>query len=194
VEKAVRVEGSSKRINLFAHTLATAGQAPKAVFMLQDWLEKNPEDGASWTTLGMMLQQMGRQEAALEAYESARKYVGGNPVVLNNMAWLYLERDLERAAEYAKKAYDIAPERAEIVDTYGWVMFKQGAHRQALNILQQAGVIAPRKPEMGLHVAEALLRQGRDSEARPLLERILEEHQHTRYAAPARDLLKRLRN
>jgi putative PEP-CTERM system TPR-repeat lipoprotein len=194
VEKAVRVEGNSQRINLFAHTLATAGQAPKAVFMLRDWLEQNPEDGPSWTTLGMMLQQMGRQDEALEAYESALKFADGNPVVLNNMAWLYLDRDLERAAGYAKKAYDIAPERAEIVDTYGWVMFKQGKQREALNILQQALVIAPRNAEIGLHVAEALLRQGREAEARPLLERILAENPHTQYELPARELLKRLGN
>jgi len=194
VEKAVRVEGSSKRINLFAHTLAAAGKSPKAVFLLQEWLENNPEDGASWTTLGMMLQQMGRADEALQAYESALKYAGGNPVVLNNVAWLYMDRDMERAAKYAKEAYDIAPERAEIVDTYGWILFKQGKQREALNILQQALVIAPRNAEIGLHVAEALHRQGRDAEARPLLERIVEEHQHTQWSAPARELLKRLGN
>lgn len=195
VEKAVRAEGSSKRINLFAHTLAASGNTPKAVFMLQEWLDGNPKDGVSWTTLGMMQQQMGQKTQALGAYEKALELTGGNPVVLNNMAWLELEGgNADRAEELAKQAYEIAPERAEIVDTYGWVLFQRGKHSEALNVLQQALVIAPRNAEIGLHVADALHHLGRDDEAKPLLDRILEEHRHTRFAAPARELLKKLKS
>lgn len=192
VEKAVRAEGNSQRINLFAHTLAASGNTPKAAFMLEDWLEKNPQDGVSWTTLGMMLQQMGRVDEAVKAYETSMRFTGGNPVVMNNMAWLFMDSDLEQAESYAKQAYEIAPERAEIVDTYGWVVYRQGNHQKALGLLQQALVIAPKNPEIGLHVAQALHSLGRDREARPLLERIVEEHPHTEFSAPARDLLKRL--
>jgi len=193
VEKAVRAEGSSKRVNLFAHTLAASGNTPKAVYMLEEWLSKNKDDGVSWTTLGMMLQQMGRNQPALDAYESALKLTGGNPVVLNNMAWLAMDSNPKRALELAKQAYEIAPERAEIADTYGWVLFQSGKQRDGLNVLQQALVVAPRNPEIGLHVAEALHRLGRDSEAKPLLDRIITEHQHTRFSAPAQKLLKQLK-
>lgn len=192
VEKAVRAEGNSQRINLFAHTLAASGNTPKAVFMLREWLEKNPEDGVSWTTLGMMLQQMGRVDDAVKAYETSLRFTGGNPVVMNNMAWLFMESDIEQAEKYAKQAYEIAPERAEIVDTYGWVVYRQGNHQKALGLLQQALVIAPKNPEIGLHVAQALHSLGRDREARPLVERIVEEHPHTEYSAPARALLRKL--
>lgn len=192
VEKAVRVEGNSKRINLFAHILASSGKTPKAVTMLGEWLDKNPNDGVSWTTMGMMQQQIGRVDEAITAYEKAIKLGGDNPVVLNNMAWLYLDRDDKRATELAKQAYEIAPERAEIVDTYGWVLFKQGKHKDALNVLQQALVLAPHNGEIGLHVAEALHTLGRNDEAKPLVERILEENPNTAFAAPARKLLKKL--
>jgi len=192
VEKAVRAEGNSKRINLFAHTLAASGNTPKAVYMLEEWLENNQADGVSWTTLGMMYQQMGQDEKALSAYDQSIKLSGGNPVVLNNMAWLYMDENPQRAAELARQAYDIAPERAEIVDTYGWVLFKQGKHKEALNILQQALVLSPRNPEIALHVADALHHLGRNNEAKPLLERILQDHPHTAFAAPARELLKKV--
>ena len=192
VEKAVRAEGSSQRINLFAHTLAASGDTPKAVYMLEDWLEKNQDDGVSWSTLGMMYQQMGNNDKALPAYEKAVDLTGGNPVVLNNMAWLYLDSDIRKAADLSRQAYEIAPERAEIVDTYGWVLFKQGKHKEALNVLQQALVIAPRNPEIGLHVAQALHQLGRNKEAKPLLERIVNDHPHTPFSKPARDLLKKL--
>lgn len=193
IEKAVRAEGNSKRINLFAHTLSAAGRIPKAVYMLKDWLKENPKDAASWTTLGMMHQAMGDPDAALQAYETANKTgEEGNPVILNNIAWLYLDKGDPRAMDFARKAYDIAPERAEILDTYGWIMFKNGQQQQGLNHLQQAMVMAPKNPDIGMHVAEALHGVGRDAEARPIVESIIANHRHTKYEEPAKELLKRL--
>lgn len=193
VEQAVRAEGSSKRVNLFAHTLASTGNSPKAVFMLKDWLRDNPDDGVSWTTLGMLHQQMGKIPDALAAYERAIEYSGGNPVVLNNMAWLYLESNGKRALDLARQAYEIAPERAEIADTFGWVQFREGKQQEGLAMLQQALLIAPKNPEITLHVAEALHRMGRDNEARPLVERVINDHALTQWEHPAKELRDQLR-
>lgn len=192
IEKAVRVDGTTKRVNLFAHILSASGNAPKAVYMLEEWLEENPDDVTSLTTIGMLHQQMGKFEPALAAYEKIIDLGSENPVVLNNMAWLYLEKNQERALRLSQQAYEIAPERAEIVDTHGWVLFKLGRYKDALNILQQALVLAPQNPEISLHVAQALHHQGRDAEARPLLERVVNDHALTPHAAPARRLLKKL--
>ena len=140
----------------------------------------------------MLQQQLGRDVDALAAYEKALAAAQSSPVILNNMAWLYLERDGKRALELASRAYELAPSRAEIVDTYGWVLFRQGQRDDGLAALQQALVIAPRNAEIGLHVAEALHAMDRDAEARPLLERILREHPSSDFADAARELLGRL--
>ena len=161
--------------------------------ILQEWLEKNPDDGAAWANLGMLRQQAGQEDAALQAYEQVLQHGEASAVILNNMAWLYLERDGARAVELATKAYELAPSRAEIVDTYGWVLFKQGRAREGLAALQQASIIAPRNAEISLHVAEALHSLDRDSEARPMLERILREHPNSEFEESARQLLDQLR-
>jgi cytochrome c-type biogenesis protein CcmH/NrfG len=93
----------------------------------------------------------------------------------------------------ATKAYELAPSRAEIIDTYGWVLFRTGRERDGLAALQQALVIAPRNPEIALHVAEALHQMQRDSEARPMLERVVRDHPNTEFAESAKRLLGRLR-
>ena len=192
-EAALRIESNSRRVNAFAGQLAADGQTPRAATVLQEWLKNAEEDGQSWANLGMMQQQMGRDTEALAAYEQSLKHADPNPVILNNMAWLYLERDGRRAVELATQAYELSPSRAEIVDTYGWVLFRQGRKSEGLAALQQALIIAPRNAEIALHTAEALHGMDRDSEARPMLERIIREQPNSAFAVSAQQLLARLR-
>jgi tetratricopeptide (TPR) repeat protein len=192
-EAALRIDRSSRRVNALASALASAGQPQQGITMLQDWLEQNAEDGAGWANLGMLNQQSGQAEEAVQAYERSLNYTDPNPVILNNLAWLYLDRNPERALELATQAYELAPSRAEIVDTYGWVLFQQGRKSDGLAALQQALIIAPRNAEIGLHVAQALHAMDRDGEARPILERIARENPGSAVAESARDLLDRLR-
>lgn len=188
----LQVDRNSARVRKYAAALAAAGQAQKGVGVLQEWLGENPQDGNSWALLGMMRQQAGQEEEALQAYEKSLEHTEGNPVILNNMAWLYLGRDGKRATELATQAYELAPSRAEIVDTYGWVLYQQGRKRDGLAALQQALIIAPRNSEIALHVAEALHGLNRDSEARPILERIIREHPNSEFEASARQLQQKL--
>ena len=192
-EAALQIENTDVRINALASMLAASGQGELAIKRLEDWLKDHPDKGLVWANLGMLRQQLGRDEAALSAYEKALPVMTGNPVILNNMAWLYLDRDPERALELASQAYQLAPARAEILDTYGWVMFRQGRRNAGLAALQQALVIAPRNAEIALHVAEALHALERDAEARSVLERVVRDNPGTQYAVAARELLDKLR-
>lgn len=193
IERAVQVEGTSKRVNLLAHTLAATGKPQRAVGILQDWLAQYPDDGNSWSTLGMLQQQLGDYGKALEAYQTALSYSPGNPVLLNNIAWLYHAEGDQRALDLAKQAYEIAPERAEIADTYGWLLYQSGQQERGLQVLQQALVVAPTNPEIALHVAEALHALDRDNEARPLLLRVMRDYPDSDWHGQAEALLADLR-
>lgn len=191
-ERALEIDRSSARVNRFARALAASGETERALGLLSDWVAEHAEDGGAWSNLGMINQQTGNDEQALAAYEKAIGFVEPSPVILNNMAWLYLERDGERAIELATRAYELAPTRAEIVDTYGWVLYRNGRESEGLSALQQALIIAPRNAEIALHVAEALHGMNRGAEARPILNRVVREHANTAYADSARELLGRL--
>jgi putative PEP-CTERM system TPR-repeat lipoprotein len=193
IEAGFRIEPSSPRANSLARALAGAGQGEQAVQVLRDWLDQQPEDGGAWANLGLIEQQAGRETEALAAYEKSLALSEPSAVLLNNMAWLYLERDGERALELATRAYELAPARAEIIDTYGWVLFHQGRRSDGLAALQQALIIAPRNAEIALHVAEALHELERDAEARPLLQRVVRDFPNTDFERSARALLGRLR-
>lgn len=190
-EAGLRLDASSRRVNRLARAYAAAGANDRAVALLDDWLSREQTDGAAWANLGMIQQQLGDADAALQAYEQAIQDAEPSPVILNNMAWLYLGRDDERALELATRAYESAPSRAEIIDTYGWVLFQLGRQEKGLSALQQALIIAPRNAEIALHVAEALIAMQRGDEAGPMLERVIRDNPGSPFAESARALLGR---
>lgn len=191
-EAALALDRSSRRVNRLAGALAASGAADRAVSLLDSWLVDQPEDGVAWSNLGMIQQQQNRVDQALAAYEQAVVHAEPNAVILNNMAWLYLDRNGARALELATQAYELAPSRAEIVDTYGWVLFQQGRQAEGLSALQQALIIAPRNAEIALHVGEALIAMQRSDEARPMLERVVRDNPGSPFAEDARALLDQL--
>jgi putative PEP-CTERM system TPR-repeat lipoprotein len=190
-EAALRLDSSSRRVNRLARAYAAADANDRAVALLDDWLSREQTDGAAWTNLGMIHQQLGDADAALKAYEQAIRHAEPSPEILNNMAWLYLGRDDERALKLATRAYEAAPSRAEIIDTYGWVLFQLGRQDEGLAALQQALIIAPRNAEIALHVAEALIAMQRGDEARPMLERVIRNNPGSSFAESAHALLDR---
>lgn len=191
-EAAVKVDGTASRTNVFAFTLAANGQADRAIEVLQTWLKSHPEDVVTRGNLGLIQHKAGDLKHAVESFESAVAGGSKSAAVMNNLAWLYHERGDRRAVDMARRAYEVAPERAEIVDTYGWLLYNAGEEKDGLRLLQQALILAPRHPEVAMHVAEALHRSGRDQEAIPLLERLIKENKDPKWQARARDLRAKL--
>lgn len=59
----------------------------------------------------------------------------------NSYAWGLadqLERDLDKAQEYAQRATDLAPKNPAYVDTLAWVYYKKGRYQEALDLQQFA--------------------------------------------------------
>jgi Flp pilus assembly protein TadD len=187
--EALRIEPTARRMNAQAQLLVADGRPKDAAAALQAWVQQHPEDGANLVTLALILQQNGEARPAVAAYEQALAKAPENASLLNNLAVLYQELGDPRAAATAKRAYDLAPERPEIVDTYGWILVEQGRVQEGLVLLQQAFVTSPQHPEIAYHVAVALSKAKRAGEAKPILERIAREHPGTPFAEKARAML-----
>jgi Tfp pilus assembly protein PilF len=74
-----------------------------------------------------------------------------NVSVLNNLAYLLAvnDRQLSRALTYGKNALDLQPDSPSLMDTYGFVLYKTGQHKQALIYLSAA---AQRYQQSSQHV------------------------------------------
>ena len=63
-------------------------------------------DAVARVTLASDQHQSGSKETAIHAYEKVLETQPGSVLALNNLAWLYYERDDPRALDLAKRAYE----------------------------------------------------------------------------------------
>jgi tetratricopeptide (TPR) repeat protein len=74
---------------------------------------------------------------------------------------------LSEALALITRALEIAPKDPFILDSMGWVKFRMGQFKEAVDYLQRAYAIRP-EAEISAHLGEALWKLGRQSEARTI--------------------------
>lgn len=75
----------------------------------------------------------------------------------------------QEAQQYLVKALELRPDEAVIIDSYGWLLFKQGNFDLALDYLRKA-YAKQSESEIAAHIAEVLWSMGRMKEARDFIE------------------------
>ncbi|MFT5561796.1 MAG: Tfp pilus assembly protein PilF [Litorivivens sp.] len=95
-----------------------------------------------------------RQEAQAD-YRLVLETDPENVAAQNNLAWAYGEAEPEKALVAGKRAYELAGDNAQILDTYGWFLFKNGRGSEGLVILKQATEMAPDDLEIRAHYEAA---------------------------------------
>ncbi len=136
-----------------------AGDKEKAGQFLQEWNEKLPQSPRVPLLMAVTAQSNNDAEQAIGWYEKTVERNPTMPAALNNLAWMYYERKDPRALEYAKKAYEVAPEVAAVADTYGWILVESGNLQQGIELLTKASELDPENQEILNHLKEAKGRQ-----------------------------------
>ena len=87
----------------------------------------------------------------------------------NALGYTFADRDirLDEARTLIQKALDLAPEDPHILDSMGWVLFRQKDYPRALEYLRKAYGLRP-EVEIAAHLGEVLWAMGRTDEARTL--------------------------
>lgn len=140
---------------------------------LEGWLQRRPDDEQMRRILATAYLEAGEYPSAIAHYDKLRETDGDNPVILNNLAWLYQQVDDERAVVLAARAYELLPDAAAVKDTYGWVLIERGDLDRGAALLEEANALAPDEPEIQYHLALARAKQGRAAEACALLQTVL---------------------
>ena len=167
------------------------GQAARALDELRRWVERK-DDRTARHVLATGYISTGDHDSAIAESEKLLKTDPRNPVVLNNLAWLYQQKGDDRATSYAEQALNNAPKSPAILDTLGWILVENGEMPRALELLRKANTLAPEMGDIQYHMAVALHKSGRVGEARRELERLLESDRGFSMQDEARNLLKQL--
>jgi tetratricopeptide (TPR) repeat protein len=118
---------------------------------------------------------------AIEEYESILQKEPTNIPVLNNLAYMLIESNMDagKALEYAERAYKTASSNASVIDTYGYVLLKNGKVKEADEYMQRAlqqyekdKMNAPM--EVYEHIGMVKEKLGQDAEALEAYKRAME--------------------
>ncbi len=69
-------------------------------------------------------------------------------------------RRLDVAERYLRHARELSPGDPAILDSWGWLLYRKGAHRDAVRALDRAARYAPREPDILVHLAAAWIADG----------------------------------
>lgn len=171
-DKALASAPSSQLvIKKYRARAATNGSGKEGILL--EWLADHPEDTTVRRLLASVYQQRGETELAIPQYERLVRDAAGDAESLNNLAWLYHETGDARALETARLAYEGAPRRAEIADTYGWILVETGRVAEGRDILERAASMS-RDPEIQYHLAVAHVKSGARQAAADILRQLVE--------------------
>ncbi len=159
----------------------------------------SPEDAAELQVLeqimGPALHEADRAQEAMAYYRRVLEHSPDNTSVLNNLSYMLAE-DLGKADEalpLAERAAELEPQNAQILDTLGWVRFKLGQTEQAQKTLESSIKLADLSANH-LHLAEVLINQGYEAEARRHLKTavdLAEQNNESEILQRAQELLER---
>jgi Flp pilus assembly protein TadD len=112
-------------------------------------------------------EEQGRISDALRELQDLSKARPDDPAALNALGYTLADhsRDLARARRLIETAHAAAPKNAAILDSMGWVLFRQGKSADAETYLREA-YADDRGGDIAAHLGEVLWQQGRRADAR----------------------------
>jgi len=133
-----------------------------------------------YLNLGFLSYELEKHDDAEKYYNSYIKLDPYNLPVLNNLSYLLAEqnKDLDKAKEMSQFTVESEPENPTYLDTYAWILFKQGEYINAKKILERAIELLPSDYETAHvyfnHLAEIEQALGNTKRALNLYQRALD--------------------
>lgn len=156
--------------------LQEANENAEAVRLLSEGLEQFPDDSDLLYARALTAHSAGDETMMIEDLNAIIETEPDNAHALNALGYHYADENsqLELAEELLTKANELLPTDPAIMDSLGWLRFRQGRYDEAIELLRAAHSEFP-DPEIVAHLAQALWLGGSEAEAQELITAALEE-------------------
>ncbi|TKJ39801.1 hypothetical protein CEE37_11025 [candidate division LCP-89 bacterium B3_LCP] len=154
----------------------SAGQDSLALEALDVSLELDAAQVGPYVTLGIIYEERGDLDRAIEVYEQALIIEPDDALLLNNFAYLLAEKDLrlQEALEYSQKALEADPENSSYLDTIGWIYYRLEDFTEAKDYIQHAHELDAENPVILEHLGDIYNAMGEKRLARKTWRKALE--------------------
>lgn len=156
--------------------LLEQGQQQQAAEAIDRALLQHPDNIQIRYARAMMMDSQGNTAEAVQDLEQIVRDDADNAVALNALGYILTIRTerLFEARQLIGRALELAPENPAILDSMGWLLYREGKLQQALDYLSRAWAAFP-DPEVAAHYGEVLWMTGADEQARIIWEQGLKQ-------------------
>lgn len=135
---------------------------------LTESLSKNPENHLMRLIYADYLLNTDNNQEAKQHYEQLIKVdnLKNKASVLNNLANIYIDEDLNKAETYSKQSIELDETSSAIIDTYGWILSLNNKFDESLSILRKAYSMDSNNPSINYHIGYTLIKLNRLGEAK----------------------------
>lgn len=121
--------------------------------IIDEWSKEQPNSIEPDMDKADYFMSVNKNQKSVDVYEDILKRDKNNPIALNNAAYLYGELgQFKKALAYSSRAYELAPNSANILDTHGWVLHLNKRHKESLPLLEKAAKMAPNDVGIAEHI------------------------------------------
>lgn len=153
-----------------AQLLRDAKRYAEALEVLERLLKSNPGNAELLYDSALVADRLDKVALVEERLRQVIALQPENAHAYNALGYTFAERNmrLDEARELVARALALLPDDAFIIDSMGWVLYRQGDLAGALIQLQKAYGLR-QDPEIAAHMGEVLWGLGRQDEARRVL-------------------------
>lgn len=150
--------------------LRESGKHTEAYALLESALSKQPDNTELLYETALTSERLGKTDVLEKHLKHLLEIKPDHAHALNALGYSFAERNirLNEAHQLITHALSLAPQDPFIMDSMGWVLYRQGKLNEALTMLETAYKIKA-DPEIAAHIGEVLWALNRKDEARTLL-------------------------
>ncbi len=167
-----KIEPSGDLAARAAQAFGAAGKPELGRPLLVEWLATHPDEMAPLQILVTLDIGAKKYDDAERTLKHVLEVQPNNVPALNNLAWIYQQKNDTQAQSLAHKAYLLSP-TPQVADTLGWILTTQGKPDVALMLLRQASSQLLTDGTVQFHYATALNAVGQKDEAISVLRPIV---------------------
>jgi len=150
-----------------AELLTEQTRYPEAIAVYNKAIQANPDNIDLLYLRAITAELMGNLILMEEDFRKILTLDPKNFNTLNALGYTLADRTdrYEEAYQFIKQAYDLDSNSFYILDSMGWVLYRQGQYTQAIEYLEKA-LVAQDDPEVAAHLGEALWANGDREQAK----------------------------
>lgn len=177
LEKGLESKPESPQMySLYSSIMDSLGEYEPAARQLEKGIGRFPGNTQLLFYYGMLSDKMGQREIMLKTMKKLIDVDPKNTQAINYLAYTYAEEatNLSEAEALARRALQLSPEDPFVMDTLGWVLYKQGRIKEAITWLESAHQQQPKESVIADHLGDAYIRHNLPEKAKQMYRRAMD--------------------